>query len=129
MTPLLELTGVHFRYPGATARAGRPFALEGVALTLAAGEILGVIGPNSAGKTTLINLLSCLDDPTEGSLRIAGREAARLGEDELVELRRGVLGFVFEQFRLLPTLTLAENVELPLTFLGRPLDRARTLEI
>ena len=62
-------------------------------------------------------------------MTVAGRPAAGLSEDELVEIRRGTLGFVFQQFHLLPTLTVAENVELPLTFLGRPVDRKKTGEI
>lgn len=104
-------------------------ALDGVDIAIRAGEMVSILGPSGSGKTTLINLLSCLDAPTEGSLLVAGKSVAGLSEDELVEVRRGVLGFVFQQFHLLPTLTVTENVELPLTFLGRPLDRARTREI
>ncbi|HVE14224.1 MAG TPA: ABC transporter ATP-binding protein, partial [Elusimicrobiota bacterium] len=88
-----------------------------------------ILGPSGSGKTTLINLLSCLDAPTDGSLTVAGKSVAGLSEDELVEVRRGVLGFVFQQFHLLPTLTVTENVELPLTFLGRPVDRKKTREV
>jgi putative ABC transport system ATP-binding protein len=77
----------------------------------------------------LINLLSCLDAPSEGTLTVAGKSVAGLEEDQLVEVRRGALGFVFQQFHLLPTLTVTENVELPLTFLGRAPDRMRTREI
>jgi putative ABC transport system ATP-binding protein len=90
--------------------------------------MVSILGPSGSGKTTLINLLSCLDAPTEGTLLVAGRSVAGLSENELVEVRRGVLGFVFQQFHLLPTLTVTENIELPLTFLGRSLDRAKTLE-
>src|SRR5436190_12966928 len=104
-------------------------ALDGVDLTIRAGEIVSILGPSGSGKTTLINLLSCLDAPTEGTLVVAGKPVAGLSEDELVEVRRGVLGFVFQQFHLLPTLTVAENVELPLTFLGRPVDRRKTKDI
>jgi putative ABC transport system ATP-binding protein len=104
-------------------------ALDGVDLTLRAGEMVSILGPSGSGKTTLINLLSCLDAPTEGSLLVAGRSVATLPEDDLVEVRRGVLGFVFQQFALLPTLTVTENVELPLMFLDRPVDARRTREI
>lgn len=104
-------------------------ALDGVDLSIRAGEIVSILGPSGSGKTTLINLLSCLDAPTEGELLVAGRSVAGLGEEELVEVRRGVLGFVFQQFALLPTLTVTENVELPLTFLERRIDPARTREI
>jgi len=104
-------------------------ALDGVDLSIRAGEIVAILGPSGSGKTTLINLLSCLDAPTEGTLLVAGRSVAGLAEDELVEVRRGVLGFVFQQFALLPTLTVTENVELPLTFLERPIDTQKTREI
>lgn len=104
-------------------------ALDGVDISIHAGEMVSVLGPSGSGKTTLINLLSCLDAPTEGTLLIAGKSVAGLAEDELVEIRRGVLGFVFQQFALLPTLTVTENVELPLMFLDRRADPQRTREI
>jgi ABC-type lipoprotein export system ATPase subunit len=104
-------------------------ALDGVDLEIRAGEMVAILGPSGSGKTTLINLLSCLDAPTEGELAVAGRPVAGLAEEKLVEIRRGVLGFVFQQFALLPTLTVTENVELPLMFLERRADRARTMEL
>jgi putative ABC transport system ATP-binding protein len=104
-------------------------ALDGVDLSIRAGEIVSILGPSGSGKTTLINLLSGLDAPTDGTLTIAGKSVAGLSEDELVEVRRGVLGFVFQQFSLLPTLTVSENVELPLMFLGRQTDPKRTSEV
>jgi len=103
-------------------------AVDGVDLSITEGEIVAILGP-SGGKTTLLNLLSCLDAPSEGTLFVAGRAVAGLCEDDLVEVRRGVLGFVFQQFALLPTLTVRENVELPLMFLDRPADPARTAEV
>ncbi len=104
-------------------------ALDGVDVTIRAGEIVAILGPSGSGKTTLINLLSGLDAPTEGALIVAGRNVAGLSEEELVEIRRGNLGFVFQNFSLIPTLTVTENVELPLMFLGRRADPARTREI
>jgi putative ABC transport system ATP-binding protein len=104
-------------------------ALDGVDLSIRTGEIVSILGPSGSGKTTLINLLSCLDAPTAGTLMIAGQSVAGLSEDELVEVRRGLLGFVFQQFSLLPTLTVSENVELPLMFLGRRTDAGRTAEV
>ncbi|MBI3289690.1 MAG: ABC transporter ATP-binding protein [Elusimicrobia bacterium] len=103
-------------------------ALDGVDIAIRPGEMVSILGPSGSGKTTLINLLSCLDAPTDGSLTVGGKSVAGLSEDDLVEVRRGVLGFVFQQFHLLPTLTVTENVELPLIFLHRPLDRKKTLE-
>ncbi len=104
-------------------------ALDGVDISIREGEIVSILGPSGSGKTTLINLLSCLDAPTEGTLIVAGKAVAGLSEDQLVEVRRGVLGFVFQQFSLLPTLNVAENVELPLLFLGLKTDPKKTKEI
>jgi putative ABC transport system ATP-binding protein len=104
-------------------------ALDGVDITIREGEIVSILGPSGSGKTTLINILSCLDAPTAGSLTIAGRRVDGLSEDQLVDVRRGLLGFVFQSFSLLPTLTVKENVELPLTFLGLRRDPERTREI
>lgn len=98
-------------------------ALDGVDISVHAGEVVSILGPSGSGKTTLVNLLSCLDVPDEGTLYIADRAVTRLGEDELTAIRRGIIGFVFQKFHLLPTLTVAENVELPLLFLGRPSDQ------
>src|SRR5437764_14987080 len=92
-------------------------ALDGVDVSIRKGEIVAILGPSGSGKTTLINVLSCLDAPTAGTLTVAGRSVGGLSEDELVEVRRGTLGFVFQQFSLLPTLTVIENIELPLMFL------------
>jgi len=104
-------------------------ALDGVDIAIRAGEIVSILGPSGSGKTTLLNLLSCLDAPTEGTLIVAGKSVAGLSEDQLVEVRRGVLGFVFQNFSLIPTLTVAENVELPLMFLGLRPDPRRTSAI
>ena len=104
-------------------------ALDGVDVTIRKGEIVSVLGPSGSGKTTLVNILSCLDAPTEGTLIVNGKSVAGLSEDELVEVRRGVLGFVFQQFSLLPTLTVTENVELPLMFLGLQTDPEKTRDI
>jgi len=104
-------------------------ALDGVDLDLYPGEMVSILGPSGSGKTTLINLLSCLDAPTQGTLTVAGKPVGGLGEDELVSVRRGTLGFVFQKFHLLPTLTVAENVELPLVFLRRPVNRAATAAV
>lgn len=104
-------------------------ALDGVDIDIRRGEMVAVTGPSGSGKTTLINLLSCLDRPDAGELTVAGRRVDGLPEEDLVDVRRGVLGFVFQKFHLLPTLTVAENVELPLLFLRRKTDRAETLRV
>jgi putative ABC transport system ATP-binding protein len=104
-------------------------ALDGADVVIRKGEIVAILGPSGSGKTTLINVLSCLDAPTDGTLTVAGKSVAGLSEDQLVEVRRGVLGFVFQQFSLLPTLTVTENVELPLMFLGLQANPERTRQI
>ena len=106
-------------------------ALDGVDIDVRAGESVCILGPSGSGKTTLINLLSALDAPTSGELTIGGRRVDGLAEHELVQVRRGLLGYVFQQFHLIPTLTVAENIALPLLFLGRkadPAEIARVLE-
>jgi len=125
-TNILEAKGLkrYYRRGSETVKA-----LDGVDFTLGEGEMVAVLGPSGSGKTTLMNLLSCLDAPTEGSLRLEGKETSGLSEDGLVEVRRGKLGFVFQQFLLLPTLTVRENVELPLVFLGKRPSPERTSEV
>lgn len=92
------------------------FALKDASFTVSQGEFLAIVGPSGSGKTTLLNLLGCLDKPTWGSLRLSGVEISDLKEKELVKLRRDNIGFVFQQFFLLPTLTVKENIGLPLLF-------------
>jgi len=104
-------------------------ALDGVDMDVREREMVSVLGPSGSGKTTLINLLSCLDAPTGGTLSVAGKEVTGLSEDALGDVRRGILGFVFQKFYLLPTLTVAENVELPLLFCQRRVDREATVEV
>jgi putative ABC transport system ATP-binding protein len=89
-------------------------AVRDVDLTLTAGESVAVVGPSGSGKTTLLQLLGALDRPTAGELHFEGRDVGRLGDRALSELRLQVLGFVFQQFNLIPTLTAAQNVEIAL---------------
>jgi putative ABC transport system ATP-binding protein len=91
-------------------------ALKDVSFAIGEGEYVAIVGPSGSGKTTLLNLLGCLDTPTRGSLKLNGIEVNGLKEKDLVKLRRENIGFVFQQFYLLPTLTVRENIELPLLF-------------
>lgn len=93
-------------------------ALKGVDLDVVRGEMLAVVGPSGCGKTTLLNCLSGLDDVSDGSVTLEGRELARLTERERTDLRRRRMGFVFQSFNLLPVLSAVENVELPLLVAG-----------
>jgi len=94
-------------------------ALAGVSLTVPKGEFLSVMGPSGSGKSTLLNLLGALDVAGSGSLRIDGRELSRMKDDELSAFRRERLGFVFQFFNLMPTMTALENVMLPGLLSGR----------
>lgn len=106
---------------------GRPVhALKNVSLTIGPGEYVSIMGPSGSGKSTLLNLLGCLDQPTSGSYKFAGEETARMTEAQLSRLRRDQIGFVFQFFHLVPRLTAAGNVELPMIFAGiDPMERAR----
>ncbi len=94
--------------------AGEVIACEDISLHLEPGELLVVRGPSGSGKTTLLNLLGGLDRPSSGTVMIDGHDLGPLGEDKLAELRQRSIGFVFQSFGLLPVLTAAENVEVPL---------------
>lgn len=94
-------------------------ALRDVSFAIGKGEFAAIVGPSGSGKTTLLNLLGCLDTPTWGSLKLNGTEVRGLKEKALVKVRRENIGFVFQQFFLLPTLTVRENIELPLLFSRR----------
>ena len=94
-------------------------ALDGVTFEVQEGEFVAVVGASGAGKSTLLNLLGCLDVPTSGSLAIEGQETRGLSERALTRLRRERIGFVFQHFSLVPTLTVTENVALPAVFARR----------
>ncbi len=94
--------------------------LQGIDLHLSEGEFLGVMGASGSGKSTLLNIIGCLDRPTSGSYQLNGMNVLHSSDDELSGLRSLYLGFVFQTFNLIPTLTVAENVELP--FLYRSID-------
>jgi len=103
--------------------------LDSVSLEIAAGEVVAVTGPSGSGKSTLLGLLAGLDTPSAGSITVDGVEVTRLGEAELARFRRRTIGFVFQSYHLIPTLTAAENVAIPLELAGRarPLPAARRL--
>ena len=123
-TPRLELRRVSKLY----SNGGQPVpVLHDVSVALAPGDVTALIGRSGCGKTTLLNLAGAMDFPTSGEVRIDGRGTTGLSEPELTALRRRRIGFVFQFFQLLPTLTALENVELPLLLAGNRDPRPRAL--
>ena len=95
-------------------------ALDHVSLNIHAGDYISVMGPSGSGKSTLLNMLGLLDQTNAGSYRFAGRELTTLPEEQRAQVRRDNIGFIFQSFHLIPRLTAAENVELPLVLTGMP---------
>lgn len=111
---MLKLRGIAKTYRGERGRA----VLRNVDLTLGSGEYIAIVGESGSGKSTLLNLIAGLDAADAGSIHFDGNEFARLDDDAMTRLRRERLGFVFQAFHLLPHLTLAQNIALPLALLG-----------
>jgi len=104
-------------------------ALRGVDLSIAAGELLAIIGPSGAGKTTLLHILGCLDQPTRGEVLFDGVNTSNMPESALVQLRREKIGFVFQQFYLIPGLSVFDNIALPLLFSKKQASRSKILAL
>ncbi len=115
MTPLLSLAGVVKDY---ASEAGAFRALHGVSFDVADGELMSIMGPSGSGKSTLMNIVGCLDTATQGRYLFEGEDTAAKSERELAALRNRAIGFVFQQFNLLPRLTSLANVALPLIYAG-----------
>jgi putative ABC transport system ATP-binding protein len=124
---MISLTGVSKHYIGKR----KVVALDSIDLRIGRGEMVSIVGPSGSGKSTLLNLIGGLDRPTSGEIAIDGQPMAALSDDGLTRLRRDKIGFIFQFFNLLPSLTCVENVALPLHLKGLPRkeidERAREL--
>ena len=122
---MIRLSGIVKRYLMGEEEL---MALAGVDLHIGRNEYVALIGPSGSGKSTLMNLIGCLDTPSEGTYVLNGRDTSSMTDNELAQVRNQEIGFVFQSFHLLPALTAAENVALPLELAGRE-DRARVDEV
>ena len=113
---MIHLRGVTKQFDGKR----RVTALERVDFSIERGEMIAIVGPSGSGKSTLLNLIGGLDRPSEGTVEIDGAALAKLNDDDLTRVRRDKIGFIFQFFNLLPTLTCLENVALPLHLRGWP---------
>jgi putative ABC transport system ATP-binding protein len=111
--PILEANTIVKVY-GGSSEEGATKALDGVSLSVNEGEFVAIMGPSGSGKTTLLNILSGIDKPTSGVVSIAGKELSKMTGDDLALFRRRQLGFVFQEFNLLDSLTVKENIMLPM---------------
>ena len=115
MEHLMELRDVYKIYPMGDEAV---HALDGVSLTIDRGEFVAIVGSSGSGKSTAMNIIGCLDVPTSGTYRLGGVDVSTMDDDHQAEIRNRMLGFIFQQYNLIPKLTVRENVELPLLYAG-----------
>lgn len=124
-SPLIQVEGLEKVYRLGSVDVP---ALRGVDISIRQGEMVAIMGPSGSGKSTLMNILGCLDRPTSGRYLLGGADVGAMNDNELAEIRRGRVGFVFQTFNLLTRMTAQENVELPLLYSGRDRRSERALE-
>lgn len=120
--PIIEMRKIRKTYDTGKVKVE---ALKGVDLQIDKGELVAIVGPSGSGKSTLMNLLGCLDTPTDGHYTLGGENVAGVTRDQLAEIRNRRVGFVFQNFNLLPHITSLENVEMPMLFGGMPVRERR----
>lgn len=118
-TPLIELRDIYKIYQMGDTEVR---ASDGVSMTIYEGEFVAIVGQSGSGKSTLMNIIGCLDVPTEGQYFLKGEDVSEFTDDEQAELRNKTLGFIFQQYNLIPKLNVLENVELSLLYAGLPAD-------
>ena len=122
MEHLIELKDVYKIYPMGEEEV---HALDGVSLAIDPGEFVAIVGQSGSGKSTAMNIIGCLDVPTSGSYHLGGVDVSTMDDDQQAEIRNKMLGFIFQQYNLIPKLTVLENVELPLLYGGVPAEERR----
>ena len=122
MEHLIELRDVYKIYQMGTQEV---HALDGVSLTIDRGEFVAIVGQSGSGKSTAMNIIGCLDVPTSGTYHLGGTDVSTMNDDQQAEIRNRMLGFIFQQYNLIPKLTVQENVELPLLYAGIPAEERR----
>ena len=115
MTPLIEFKDVYKIYQMGDSEVR---AVDGISMTVNKGEFLAIVGQSGSGKSTCMNIIGCLDVPTSGSYFLDGKDVSHMTDDEQAEIRNKKLGFIFQQYNLIPKLNVRQNVELPLLYAG-----------
>jgi len=126
VTHLIELKDVYKIYPMGDETV---HALDGVSLSIDQGEFVAIVGSSGSGKSTAMNIIGCLDVPTSGSYHLGGVDVSTMDDDQQAEIRNKMLGFIFQQYNLIPKLSVLENVELPLLYAGVPAEERRNRAI
>ena len=122
MEHLIELKDRYKIYPMGEETV---HALDGVNITIDQGEFVAIVGSSGSGKSTAMNIIGCLDVPTSGTYHLGGVDVSTMEDDQQADIRNKMLGFIFQQYNLIPTLSVLENVELPLLYAGVPADQRR----
>ena len=122
MAHLIELKDIYKIYPMGDETV---HALDGVDITIDQGEFVAIVGSSGSGKSTAMNIIGCLDVPTSGTYHLGGVDVSTMADDQQAEIRNKMLGFIFQQYNLIPKLSVLENVELPLLYAGVPADQRR----
>ena len=115
--PLIELRNIYKIYQMGSTEVR---ANDGISLNIYRGEFVAIVGKSGSGKSTLMNIIGALDVPTEGEYFLGGEDVSHMSDDQLAEIRNKTIGFIFQQYNLLPKDSLLENVELPLLYAGVP---------